>query len=1136
VVFSESLLATVRVSALAKEEGVTSAWILEKLKAENLGDKAKNASSALGVGLAETVREWAREFVKNNGGAVAVAESAPKTSRARSRKRADGSSHDDGHHGEHHAEEHRDDSGGEQESSDQGGGVAVAAGEAPGGGGFEGETGIEDQDGAEAQTDAGGDAGGDSGVVLGGSAEAAGENTAGDLAGDSAGDSAESKKSRVAVKPVAFTPMPAKGSGPRVVVAAPTQQSVPKRFGQKVPGPVGTPKPAAKAPAKPPVAGKQTAAAAGQAKPAVPTHAPGRAPGTPGSLGAPPAPPATTAPAAAGTAPAAQPPTTAAPAGAGSAANAGAAAATAQGGASQGGGTAHAGGAAHGGTAHGGGRTSTHPDGSVVKPALRQTITLQSRQGPQAAGGARAPVAQGSPPPKLTTPEPAKISGPRIVRIEQADHAPLPRARRPMGQMTNETPSFQQARPGVGRGVRVTEEEEDEAKKAAKKGSLSTRRRGVDGRRGEADERLREFTDADIIARRDALNAAAAARAATDRHLRQQESKGLHVQAKSAVERGGILEIEEPISVKSLSSEMGVKSSEILGKLLRKGIFANINQTLTFEQAEEIALGYGLELKVKTQPTAEEQLVIEFEARSADPTKLVLRPPVVTILGHVDHGKTSLLDKIRNANVAAGEAGGITQHTAAWQVTVGKDENAKRVTFIDTPGHQAFTAMRARGANMTDIVVLVVSAAEGVQPQTVESINHARAAGVPIIVALNKIDRADANPDMVMGQLAKEELNPVEWGGQTEMVKVSAQTGAGINELIELLGLQAEILELKTDPTGPARGTVIESRVDEGLGSVATVLVQDGELKPGDVVLVGGSYGRIRSIFNDLRKPLKSATAAMPVIISGLNGMPSSGEKFYVVKDIDLAKSIAEERATANRFKQLAAMNRSTADSLRAQINASDIRTINVIIKGDVHGSVETLVATVTAQNTDEVKVRVVHSGVGPVTESDVQLAMATRAKPTDNRIAIIGFNVVPEEPARALAEQHHIDVKTYRVIYEIFDDLKKALSGMLSKEVREKLHGHVEVRQVFKVSKLGNVAGCFVTDGHIQRGSKIRLLRSGTIVTQGISIESLKRLKDDAKEVKSGLECGIKLSGYDDIKVGDVFEAYVTEEFERTL
>ena len=761
---------------------------------------------------------------------------------------------------------------------------------------------------------------------------------------------------------------------------------------------------------------------------------------------------------------------------------------------------------------------------------LRKTITLADRN-------TQAPVVERkavTPAPKLHAPRPASIDGPRIVREEKPEQVATPRprpARAGAAGAAADSPAFIQARARGGGGVIRAEDEEEEKKKAAaaKKGSLSTRRRGLDGRRGEAPEKLREFTEADLIARRDALNAATHARANVDRHLKQVSGRGQHAIAKTTVQKGEPVEVEEPLTVRSLSTALGIKTNDIISKLMKQGVFATVNQSLEHAVAESIALEYGLELRVKQKATLEELLMAEFKAREVDPADLKSRPAVVTILGHVDHGKTSLLDKIRSANVAAGEAGGITQHTAAWMVTVGEGKAAKRVTFIDTPGHQAFTSMRARGANMTDVVVLVVAAVEGVMPQTVESINHAKAAGVPIIVAMNKIDRADANPDMVLGQLAAQGLNPVEWGGDTEVIRTSAVTGQGIKELIEILDYQAELLELKANPKGPARGTVIESNMDEGLGSIATVLVQDGTLRPGDVILSGPGYGRVRVLMNDRRESIPEAGPSTPVLVSGLNQLPSAGDKFFQLDDMERARSIAEERATNVRQTQLSSQSRVTLETLFDTMKAGDVKTINLIIKGDVQGSVETLTKTVTDQNTEEVKVRVIHSAVGAINESDVELADASDA-------VIIGFHVVPDEAARAMAEQRRVEIRLYRVIYEIFDDLKKALSGMLEPEIREKLHGHVEIRQVFKFSKVGNIAGCFVTDGHIQRGSKIRLTRNGVVVTEDLNIETLKRVKDDVKEVKAGFECGIKLAGYDDIKIGDVLEGYIKETIQRTL
>jgi translation initiation factor IF-2 len=770
-------------------------------------------------------------------------------------------------------------------------------------------------------------------------------------------------------------------------------------------------------------------------------------------------------------------------------------------------------------------------------PVSRPTISLGPSRGTGPATVERKPVVVA---PKLTELQPASIQGPKVVRVEKADNLPPPR--RPMGPRgpANEGaagPGYAVARPQTGRGVKISDEEEEEARKKAlqKAGAAgrtnSQRRRGPDGRRGEAMEKLREFSEADLEERRIRLGTASVSRAVFEGHLKKGQQRGLHPIARTGAQRGEPLEIEEPITVKSLSAVLGIKGTEIVRKLFLQGVRdININSGLDNESAATIALEYGVELVVAQEATMEEELVQEFEARETDPANLLPRPPVVTILGHVDHGKTSLLDKIRNASVAAGEAGGITQHTAAWQVTLGEGEDEKQVTFIDTPGHQAFTSMRARGANMTDVVVLVVSAAEGVQPQTIESINHARAAEVPIVVALNKIDRPDANPDMVLGQLAAQGLNPVEWGGDTEVVRTSAVTGQGIKDLIEILHYQAELLELKADPTAPARGVVIESRIDPGLGSVATVLVQDGTLTVGDVILCGPGYGRIRSLLNDRGEMVQEAFPATPVIVSGLNEMPSAGDRFYVVTDYDRARTIAEERVVLSRHQELSGKTQVSLSNLMETIKLNETKTINLIIKGDVQGSVETLQKTVTDQNTEEVRVRVIHAAVGGINESDVELASAGTGA------VIIGFNVVPDESARQMAEQRRVEIRLYRVIYEIFDDLKKALSGLLAPEIREKLHGHIEVRQVFKVSRLGNVAGCFVTDGHIQRGSKIRLTRGGTVITEDLSIETLRRIKEDVREVKAGFECGIKLANYDDIKVGDIMEAYIRETIQRTL
>ncbi|MFN4243636.1 MAG: translation initiation factor IF-2 [Tepidisphaerales bacterium] len=1123
----------VKISDLAKELGVESKAIIAKLKSEELAPPTlRSGMSTISVGLAETVREWVRDgkLVASPGG-VAVQDKPARTTRKKKAEAPGGAG------GEMHAAATDD-------AAEAGGPEGTQLAEPD-------ETAAADMEttaqgtGAESSTSESADAehaavaepaatgpGASGGAAMPAETVAAGgENRATAVPPAAVAKSAEPGKPAVKkVVPVPFTPEQAKLAGPRLVKDESPIVIERPRFGQKLPSRPKTGSGTAAAPEKPGTAA--TPAAAGVTAPVTGTAA---GAGTGGAAAVKPAGGAGVASPAAGTDKPAAP-----GAGAGVGSGAGAAAAVARAGAGGAGvvGQPAAGqaGVAGAPAAPGSGsgvairRDRLAPDGTVLKEQQRPTVSLNNP-----ATLPRGPIVR----PPQVVPEPAKVQGPRVVRIEAPEPVPPPRP--PRGPRPTDGPAYPTARPDVGRGVRTTavDDEESESKKAAAKGrgSLSARRRGLDGRRGEAEERLKEFTEADLIARQDMLNAAAATRAGMESHLRKSETRGTHVTAKTAVQRGGAVEVEEPITPRSLSAALGVKVNDLIFRLMKKRVMATVNTTLTVDQAMELALDYGLELKVKEQPSLEEKLLREYEEKQAASKNRVPRPPVVTILGHVDHGKTSLLDKIRNANVAAGEAGGITQHIAAWTVRVGEGENAKRVTFIDTPGHQAFTSMRARGANMTDVVVLVVSAAEGVQPQTIESINHARAAEVPIVVALNKIDRPDANPEMVLGQLAANGINPVEWGGDVEVVRCSALTGQGIPELIEILDYQSQLLELTADPTLPAKGTVIEARRDEGLGPVATVLVQEGTLKVGAYVLCGPGYGRVRSLLDDRGVMVQEAGPSTPVIVSGLSDLPSAGDVLIEVSDLEEARAIAEERATRLRQKQLASMQqRTTMADLMQSMRAGEVQTINLIIKADTQGSVETLVKSVTESNTEEVKVRVIHAAVGAITESDVELAIATKAKPTDNRVAIIGFHVVPDEAARTLAEQHHIDVKTYRVIYEIFDDLKKALSGMLAPEEREKYHGRAEIRQVFKVSRVGNIAGCMVIDGHVQRGSKVRLIRNGAVVVEDLSIESLKRLKDDVREVKQGFECGIKLAGYDDIKVGDVLEMYVKETFERTL
>jgi translation initiation factor IF-2 len=590
-----------------------------------------------------------------------------------------------------------------------------------------------------------------------------------------------------------------------------------------------------------------------------------------------------------------------------------------------------------------------------------------------------------------------------------------------------------------------------------------------------------------------------------------------------------IVEIAAPFTIKDLSAATGVKGADIVKKLFLQGVIVTINSGLDAAKAQEIMIDFEIDLRVVEKKTAEEAVSVEFGEREAK--DLQPRGPVVTILGHVDHGKTSLLDKIRNANVAAGEAGGITQKTSAFRVSLNVNGEDKEVVFFDTPGHEAFTSMRARGATVTDVVVLVVSAPEGVMPQTIESINHAKAAKVPLVVALNKIDRPDATEAAIqktLGQLAAAGINPQEWGGDTEVIRVSATTGKGIPELLETLDLQATILELKADFAGHARGTVIEARMEEGRGPVANVLVQQGHLRVGDYVVMGRAFGRVRDITDDRGQKFKDVTPPWPVQVSGLNAIPDAGDKFFVVDSLRKAQEAAENRQRREREAALAAP-KVTLDNIFTQIADKDLKEILVVLKADLQGTVDVLKAQCEKVSTDEIKVRVLHSAIGGITENDVNLAEASRA-------IIIGFNVIPSGKARSVAESKGIEIRTYQVIYDIVDDLKKAAEGMLKPDLREEVLGHAEVRQVFKVSRVGSVAGCYVTDGLVQRDALIRVTRDGVVIEHDRVLEQLKRVKDDAKEVRSGMECGMKIVGYDDIKQGDVLECYRKVEVKRSL
>lgn len=549
------------------------------------------------------------------------------------------------------------------------------------------------------------------------------------------------------------------------------------------------------------------------------------------------------------------------------------------------------------------------------------------------------------------------------------------------------------------------------------------------------------------------------------------------------------------------------------------GVMATINQELDKDTVELIASEYGVPVEEVIILEETELEKYEVEDKEED---MQVRPPVVTIMGHVDHGKTTLLDSIRKTKVVEGEAGGITQHIGAYQI----EENGKKITFLDTPGHAAFTTMRARGAEVTDTTILVVAADDGVMPQTIEAINHAKAAEVPIIVAVNKIDKPTANPDRVMQELTEHGLVPEAWGGETIFVPLSAKTGEGIDELIEMILLVSEVAELKANPNRAAKGTVIEAELDKGRGSVATLLVQTGTLQVGDPIVVGNTFGRVRAMVNDIGRRVKTAGPSTPVEITGLNDVPNAGDQFLVFKDEKTARQVGEARASKQLDEQRSDKAKLSLDDLFEQIKQGDVKDINLIVKADVQGSAEALTAALQKIEVEGVKVKIIHTGVGAITESDIILASASNA-------IVIGFNVRPDGNAKSTAETENVDIRLHRIIYKVIDEIEAAMKGMLDPEYEEKVIGQVEVRQTFKVSKIGTIAGGYVTEGTITRDSGIRLIRDGVVIFEG-EVDVLKRFKDDVKEVSQGYECGITIKKYNDIREGDVMESFVMQEIER--
>jgi translation initiation factor IF-2 len=721
--------------------------------------------------------------------------------------------------------------------------------------------------------------------------------------------------------------------------------------------------------------------------------------------------------------------------------------------------------------------------------------------------------------PILKKPAPARLTGPQVVRIEAPEllYRPRPKPKERYNLPITEPLMYSQEEEEL---ATVSTKDKKRPLKHTKERTSGRRRDEVEFETVKKPKFSSKWRQRDIEERQARL-VAAGAEGLRLRPVRKIATKlrrdvAVAVRPQKAV-------VSEPITVKDLSAALAVKSSDIISKLVQHGVMATANHVISSDVAEIVALEFDTELVVEHKRTLEEQIRIEAEQRPRNSLKK--RSVVAAVLGHVDHGKTSLLDKIRSTQVAVGEAGGITQHIGASQVTW----DGKTVTFLDTPGHEAFTAMRARGANMTDVVVLVVAANDGVMPQTIEAIAHSRAAKVPIIVALNKIDLPGCDINRVYSQLAEQGLAPTEWGGQTEVVKTSAITGEGISNLLESLDYVAELLELKADDAIPATGWVVEAKISVQCGPVATLLIKEGCLNKGDAVLAGDAYGRVKAMKNSFSKSIKTATSAMPVEITGLSGVPQAGDRFYCLDDINRAKAAAEENEARLREISLVERTQVTLDNLFSQIEAGKTQELNLIVRADVQGSVDVLKKYLSELSTDEVKINILHAAPGGITEGDVVLAEASNA-------IIIGFNVAAEEHAAKMAETKGVDIRFYNIIYRITEELQKSMVGLLEPEEQEKVIGRAVVRATFKISRIGTVAGSYVTSGFANKNAKMRLIRDNIVLKDNLGIESLKHFKDDVREVKAGLECGIKAVGFDDIKIDDVFEFYEIIKVARTL
>ncbi len=769
------------------------------------------------------------------------------------------------------------------------------------------------------------------------------------------------------------------------------------------------------------------------------------------------------------------------------------------------------------------------PSKPALEPAARRVITApppppaslgKASELPPVMNVPTRPSIVGPVGPQLGNREKTKLSGPQVIRVEQADNLPTPPPMRRPGLggpgTTGAGGPMRGGRTGTGGAGRP------EVRGRGGIGASRTGRAGETARTG--------FGAQDLRDRQARVDGSSGFMRSHRNMPGRAGGPGGGMGGQKAERKPGEVQqvhVAEPLTIKELSAATGIKAVDIIKKLFLGGTMATINSAIDREKAIEMMMEFEIDLIVDEAKSAADIIEERFKGRERLDERR--RAPIVTILGHVDHGKTSLLDRIRSTNIAAGEAGGITQSTRAFTVPVKAGDVDRVVTFIDTPGHEAFTAMRARGAKVTDIVVLVVSAVDGVMPQTIESINHAKAAGVPIVVAMNKIDRPDANEANIrrlLGQLAEHELNPVEWGGTTEVIRTSATRGDGIQQLLEILDYHAELLELKADFKGNARGTVLEASVEEGRGPVARVLIQEGCLKKGDFIVIGRGYGRVRDIVNDKGERVTEALPSTPVAISGIDTLPDAGDKAFVVPSLRAAEEAAEERRRIDRERELAAP-KITLDNIFKHLEKQGKKELALVVKADVQGSVEALKGMLAKLPAEEVTISVKSASAGGINEGDVSLAGATNA-------IIVGFNVTSSSKARQLAESKGIEIRLYEVIYDLIDDVLKAAKGMLAPELKLEVLGHAEVRQVFKISKVGAIAGCYVTDGVVERNAQIRVTRNGIVVEKDRRLEQLKRFKDDAKEVRAGQECGMKIVGYDDIKEGDVLECYKTIEVKR--